>query len=165
MPPPHISLAELYQMQNKKKNTKKVVFDRVLELCHRRIRNVSTYGGMNTFYEIPGLVVGYPLFNIHDCADYVIDKLRKTGFIVQVLPPPQVCVIYVSWDPIEIKSNKQLLLTGPSDKQQNNIQSIQNNQSILKNNTNNSVSIPPRLEMSQNNVKKEVKWNFLLDDE
>lgn len=156
-PPPHISLAELYQMQNKKKNTKKVVFDRVLELCHRRIRNVSSYGGMNTFYEVPGLVVGYPLFNIHDCADYVIEKLRKTGFIVQVLPPPQVCVIYISWDPIELKSNKQLLLKGPDNKQEVS----QNKQSILKNN---DISIPRRLEMSQNN-KKEVKWNFLLDDE
>lgn len=78
----------------------------MIELCHRRIRTVATYGALNTFFEIPGMVVGYPLYNLQDCLDYVVDNLRKTGFLVQILPPPHVCVIYISWDPQEMKPAK-----------------------------------------------------------
>lgn len=93
-------------MQKQKQHARTLCFDRVLELCHRRIRTVASYGGQNTFYEIPGMMVGYPLFNIFDCLDHVVKALRKSGFLVQILPPPNVCVVYVSWDPMEIKPPK-----------------------------------------------------------
>ena len=147
MVPPRISLNELYQMQKKKKNTKKIVFDRILELSHKRIRNIGAIGGMNAFYEIPGLVVGYPLFNIYDCTNYIVEQLKKTGFIVQILPPPHICVLYISWDPIEMKSTNTKMLT------------MDKNTSILKNNEE-----PKYIENQSKNVKKEVKWNFLLND-
>lgn len=103
--PPQISLHELYRMQKEKTNARIICFDRVLELCHRRIRTVASYGGQNTFFEVPGMMIGYPLYNIHECMDYVVDSLRKTGFLVQILPPPNVCVLYVSWDPKELRPN------------------------------------------------------------
>lgn len=105
--PPQISLHELYDMQKQKKHARTLCFDRVVELCHRRIKTVATYGGQNTFYEIPGMMVGYPLFNIYECLNYVVQALRKNGFLVQILPPPHVCVIYVSWDPQELKPPPQ----------------------------------------------------------
>lgn len=101
--PPHLTLNELYAMRTKKHKARTISFDRVLELCHRRIRTVASYGGMNTFYEVPGMLVGYPLFNIFECLDYVVDHLRRAGFLIQILPPPQVCVIYISWDPKELQ--------------------------------------------------------------
>jgi hypothetical protein len=104
--PPQISLNELYQMKKKKEHAKTVCFDKIIELCHRRIRNIAAHGGLNTFYEIPGLLMGFPLYNIYDCMNYVVDKLRKNGFLIQILPPPHVCVIYISWDPNELKPSK-----------------------------------------------------------
>jgi hypothetical protein len=103
--PVSITLNELYQERRVKERSKKLSFDRVLELVHRRIRNVNSYGGLNTFYEIPGMLVGYPLFNVYDCMSHIIDELRTSGFLVQILPPPNVCVLYISWDPKEVKSN------------------------------------------------------------
>lgn len=103
--PPHISLHELYVMQKEKKTARTVSFDKILEQCHRRIRTIAAHGGMNTFFEIPGMLVGYPLYNIFECCQYVVEQLRKTGFLVQILPPPHVCVIYMSWDPQELKPN------------------------------------------------------------
>jgi hypothetical protein len=38
--------------------------------------------------------------------NYVVDKLRKNGFLIQILPPPHICVIYISWDPNELKPSK-----------------------------------------------------------
>lgn len=106
--PPQIQLQELYQMKKKKEQAKTFCYDRVIELCHRRIRNIAGYGGQNTFYEIPGMLVGYPLFNIYDCMQYVVESLRKSGFLVQILPPPHICVLYVSWDPEELKPKHAL---------------------------------------------------------
>lgn len=113
--PPLLNLNELYNLKKKKDQIKNQSFDRILEICHKRIKNIASYGGQNTFYEIPGLLIGYPLYNIYDCQQYVVDKLRKNGFLVQILPPPHVCVIYVSWDPEELKPKKnQPLAIAPS---------------------------------------------------
>ena len=102
MPPPQINLQELYGMQKKKKQNRLLCFDHIIELCHRRIRTVASYSGQNTFYEIPGIVVGYPLYNLNECIAYVVASLRNNGFLVQVLPPPHIGVIYISWDPREL---------------------------------------------------------------
>ena len=100
---PQISLSELYSIKRKKEINMKLNFDKVLERCHNKIRKVATQGGMNTFYEVPGMVVGLPLYNIEACTQHIIKKLRDSGFLVQLLPPPSMWVIYVSWDPEEIK--------------------------------------------------------------
>jgi hypothetical protein len=104
--PPQISLNELYSMGKKKQATRTLCFDRVVELCHRRIRTVASYGGLNAFYEIPSMLVGYPLYNLAECTHYVVAALRKNGFLVQLLGnsgAPVDGVIYISWDPKEIK--------------------------------------------------------------
>jgi hypothetical protein len=101
--PPQISLNELYNMRKRKHTSRTLSYDHVLELCHRRVRTVASYGGLNAFYEIPGMIVGYPLFSIHACLEYVVEALRNTGFLVQILPPPHVAVMYISWDPEELK--------------------------------------------------------------
>jgi hypothetical protein len=98
-----LTLNELYQVHRLKDVSKKASFKRVLELAHRRIRNVNGYGGLNTFFEIPGMMVGYPLYNIYECLNYVVEELRKAGFLTQILPPPHICVLYISWDPNELK--------------------------------------------------------------
>lgn len=103
MPPPQLTLAELYNVQKAKQTARHISFDRVIELCHRRIRTVASYSGMNTFFEIPGMIVGYPLFNIRECMGYLVEALRKNGFLVQILPPPHYAVVYISWDPNEVR--------------------------------------------------------------
>lgn len=104
---PQISLNELYRMRKQKETNKQMCYDKVLERCHTRIRNAAKFGGLSTFYEIPGMIVGLPLYNIQLCTEYIIRKLRETGFLVQLLPPPSLYVIYISWDPEEIKPMKQ----------------------------------------------------------
>lgn len=90
-------------MHRNKKIYRHVSFDKVIELCHRRIRTVASNGGMNTFFEIPGIIVGYPLYNIFEACDYTVNALRKNGLLVQILPPPHIGVIYISWDPQELE--------------------------------------------------------------
>lgn len=110
---PTITLSELYDMKKKKETNRTKCFDHIMELCHRRIRNIATYGGLNCFYEIPGLLIGFPLYNLEECTSYIIEKLRTSGFLVQILPPPHVSVIYISWDPQELKPRRPAI-KGPS---------------------------------------------------
>ena len=104
---PHISLNELYRMRKQRETNKKMCYNRVLERCHKRIRNVAQYGGMHTFYEVPGMIVGLPLYDIQMCTEHIIQKLRENGFLVQLLPPPNTYVLYISWDPEEIRPAKK----------------------------------------------------------
>jgi len=86
----------------------------VLERCHTRIRNVATQGGMLCFYEVPGLVVGMPLYNLEECIEYAVNFLRKDGFLVQILPPPHVGVLYISWNPDDLRPKRPALRHTPS---------------------------------------------------
>lgn len=113
--PPFIKLQELYVLKQKKDNIKKASYDRIIELCQRRIRNIASHGGQNTFYEIQSILIGYPLYNINDCRDYIVDFFRKNGFLVQILPPPHVCVIYISWDPADLKKNSSTKKISPPE--------------------------------------------------
>jgi len=101
--PPHINIKELYSIQKKKEEQRHVSYDHILNLIHRRIKVIANHGGTNTFYEIPGLVVGYPLFDLYKCTKYIMNALRDNSFFVQILPPPHIAVIYVSWDKQDTK--------------------------------------------------------------
>jgi hypothetical protein len=106
--PPRISLSELYTLKEKKNMVKYDTFDKIIDICHNKIKNTATIGGMNIFYEIPYYVYGKPLYKINDCISYVVDALRKNGLYVQILPEPNANMIYISWDPSEISKKKLL---------------------------------------------------------
>jgi len=111
--PPQINISELYSLQKKKKQQRTVCFDKILELCHNRIKSIAAISGQNVFYEIPGFLIGYPLYDLQECLDYIVDALRKNGFLIQILPKPHIAVIYISWDPEELKPPKPIKLLRP----------------------------------------------------
>jgi hypothetical protein len=152
MAPPNIQLQELYQLKKKKDNIKKKSYDRIIELIHRRIRNIASHGGENTFYEIPGILIGYPLYNITDCLNYVVEHLRKNCFLIQILPPPSVCVIYISWNPDDLKiKNSQKTL--PYNSQENPSASSNFQMPMRPVNTNTNSPITP-------SVRKKLQFTF-----
>ena len=106
--PPKISLAELYTLKDKKELSKYITFDNIINICHKKIKNTATIGGMNIFYEIPYYIYGKPLYNIEDCIKYVVESLRNNGFFIQILPEPNTNMIYISWNPNEINKKKLL---------------------------------------------------------
>jgi hypothetical protein len=105
---PQISIAELYSMKNKKDKIKFEIFNVILKKCHTKIKSVAGQGGMNIFFEIPYVMVGYPLYDINECIEYIVEALRKNGLLVQVLPYPNHNTIYISWRPTDVNKRKQL---------------------------------------------------------
>lgn len=105
---PQISLSELYSMKSKKDKIKINTFNVILGKCHVKIKKIAEQGGMNLFYEIPHFLLGYPLYDINDCVEYIVECLRKSGFLVQILPKPNNYTIYISWKPTDVKQRKTL---------------------------------------------------------
>lgn len=110
---PQISISELYQLKNKRDKIKTNTFNVILEKCHLKIKNIAEHGGMNIFYEIPYVLLGYPLYNINECIEYIVDALRKNGMLVQILPKPNNNTLYISWKPSDVSMKKQLQSSKP----------------------------------------------------
>jgi len=111
--PPRILLSELYSLKEKKEHAKYKTFDKIIEICHKKIKHTATIGGMNIFYEIPYYMYGKPLYKITDCIEYIVKSLRNNGLYVQILPEPNNNTLYISWNPSEVSSNvKSLGYTG-----------------------------------------------------
>lgn len=110
---PQISISELYQLKNKKDKIKTNTFNVLLEKCHAKIKNIAKHGGMNVFFEVPYILVGYPLYDINDSIEYLVNALRKNGLMVQILPKPNQNTLYISWKPTDVTVPKQLKTSRP----------------------------------------------------
>lgn len=105
---PQISISELYSMKNKKDKIKYDIFNVILGKCHTKIKHIAGQGGLCIFFEIPYILVGYPLYDINECIEYIVEALRKNGLLVQILPHPNQNTVYISWKPTDINVKKQL---------------------------------------------------------
>jgi hypothetical protein len=106
---PQISLAELYDMKKSKEKIKIDTFNEILAKCHKKIKTTASQGGMTMFFEIPFIILGYPLYDIYECVEYITDALRNNGLLVQILPHPNNNTIYISWKPTDVEVRKQLM--------------------------------------------------------
>lgn len=98
-----LNILQLHRTIQEKKQKKHESFQRVLGICHKRIQTAADSQQLNTFIVVPEFVVGCPIFNMNECLEYIIDALRKNGFLVRYYFPK---VLYISWDYEEIKADK-----------------------------------------------------------
>lgn len=57
-------------------------------------------------------MMGFPVYDLNSCLTYVIDSLKKNGFLVKYYFPK---VVYVSWDYNEIESTEPNKLMSKSN--------------------------------------------------
>lgn len=99
-----ISILELHRTIQEKKQKHNEAFEKVLGMCHKRIKAAAEMQKLQTFIVIPEFVVGYPIYNLNECLDFVINALKKNGFLLRYYFPK---ILYVSWDLDEIETDKQ----------------------------------------------------------
>jgi len=105
---PQISLNTLYEMKNKKDKIKTATFDEIIQKCHEKIKKTASSGGQCIFFEIPYVLIGKPLYKMVDSIDYIYNALKKNGLFVNVLDPPNINILYISWAPADINKRKLL---------------------------------------------------------
>jgi hypothetical protein len=94
-----LNILELHRTINAKKSLQKEVYENILSKCHRRIELMTSHCKLKCFFDIPTYVIGYPLYDLNKCIEFVMESLTKNGFIVKYYFPTY---IYISWDLNEI---------------------------------------------------------------
>jgi len=107
-----INIHELYEIKKKKELRHLNAFKHILNICNRKIKEVAEHGGMSLYYNIPPVIIGYPLYEHKTCIEYIMKELKKTGLYIALLPPPNSSYIYISWklQDISSKAKSRLLL-------------------------------------------------------
>ena len=93
-----ININSLYNNINKKRYEKYVVYDKILQKCHNKIKTYAENLKLECFYEIPEYVFGLPLFNRGFAKNYIITRLTENGFKVNDLSHIKNNCIYINWD-------------------------------------------------------------------
>ena len=90
-----ININDLNKRIKQKETDKQQVFEKILKLCHNRIKKTASINNSySCFYVIPRYVYGIPLYNYKNCLIYIIKSLTKNGFDVMYTHPN---LLYISW--------------------------------------------------------------------
>lgn len=100
----HLNILELHRTINAKKLRKEECFEKVLEICHKKISVAAENKKLRCVIDVPEYVVGFPIFDINECMTYIIKCLSNNGFLVKYYFPK---TLYISWDYEEIKESKE----------------------------------------------------------
>lgn len=107
-----LSINELYNIKKTIDQNHIKTYNKVVELCNKKIKRIAEHNGYSTFYVVPYYIIGYPLFNVEECIKHTRGVYKKAGYIVNRLPEPNRNILYISWDPAEITNNKKIKTLG-----------------------------------------------------
>ena len=99
-----LNILELHRTINEKKSRKEESYEKVLEICHKKINLAAEQKRLKCMIQVPEYVCGYPLYDLNECLNYLLTCLKANGFLVNYYFPK---VLYISWDFEEIKSMKK----------------------------------------------------------
>jgi hypothetical protein len=68
-----------------KRQTRIKCYDIILNKVHKKIINNSKLETSYCMYAIPEYIIGLPIINNKECTEYIIDSLKKNGFMYYVL--------------------------------------------------------------------------------
>jgi hypothetical protein len=93
---PFVNIDELHRQQQDKLERRYAIYEKILKLCHNRIKQVATNpDNMGfCFYNIPPYVYGVPLYDTKSCIMYVVKSLVSNGFDVKYTHPN---LLWISW--------------------------------------------------------------------
>jgi len=111
--PVKINIYELYNLKKNKELKSINTFNHILNNCNIKIQQVAQHGGMSLYYNIPKIIIGYPLYDYNKCVEYIIEQLKISGLYIHPLEAPNYGYIYISWkiQDLSSKFKSKLLLS------------------------------------------------------
>lgn len=103
-----LNILDLHRSMNDKQNKASECYDKVLDICHKKIQGCANNLQVRCLIEVPCFVFGYPIFDYNKCLEHVYNSLVKNGFLVKYYFPKH---LYVSWDFEEIDGVKKKTVT------------------------------------------------------
>lgn len=98
-----LNILDLHRNISQKQMKRVECFDKVLEICHKKILIHSDNKKTRFFFEVPDFILGFPLYDVNDCIKHILEALKSNGFLAIYYFPRYV---YVSWDFEEIDQHK-----------------------------------------------------------
>jgi len=144
-----LNIFELHRAISEKNNRKIECYEKVLDICHKKIVVAAENKKLRIFIEVPEYVCGYPLYNINSCLKFILDSLKANGFLVKYYFPK---ILYISWDFEEIKGDNKIALAP----QQNIQQAMPQNKSSTK-----QPLFQPKLALTSSLVAKPTPYAML----
>lgn len=91
-----LNVKDVLEVQAKKQSKRSESFDHILDKCHKTIkRSIEIIrNNQHCFFEVPEFLIGYPLYDLNECIQYIVQKLTDNGFYVKYFFPR---VLYISW--------------------------------------------------------------------
>jgi hypothetical protein len=105
-------------MYKKRVEDRHMRFDKLIEKCFSKILHIAKTGALCMFYEVPEFVLGFPMYNLNECIEYIHQKMTDNGFFVKYFFPN---ILYISWNEKELEqesskknelANRMLLAEG-----------------------------------------------------
>lgn len=93
---PRLNIDELYESKQKSDLQKVILFNKLLEKIHCKIKQASKQRRDNEFcyYVMPEVLIGYPNYNFDECLLYILSCLQGDGFLTKYIHPN---LLLISW--------------------------------------------------------------------
>ena len=67
-----------------KKKLRSQIYNKILHKIHNKIFAASKQEKYNIYFEIPGIILGEPIYNLSECSKYIFNYLQTNGFKVKL---------------------------------------------------------------------------------
>lgn len=142
-----LSISELTKSRSKQQEYWNGIFDKILLLCHKRIKYCAKKLKSKCFYEVPTCVIGLPVYNYKDCINHLIKKLKNNDLDVEYRAPN---VLFISWERHQEDYVKPIKMTTYIPQQFKYNQTSSNKQSYLYANNPSLSSNQPKYFLEEN---------------
>ena len=101
-----INLDELYEKKQQSDLNKMVLFNKILNRVHTRIKTTSKQHSQDLccWYVVPEIIIGVPKYDQAGCIAYIMDKLKTNGFAVKYIHPNTLFISWNHWVPSYVRS-------------------------------------------------------------
>jgi len=132
-----LNIDDLYEKKRQQDLSKLALFNKILNRIHVKIKVVSRQKVDEQFvwFLVPETILGVPRYDQAACIAYLIDKLKKNGFIVRYMHPNLLFISWMHWVPAyvrsELKKKTGIVINEYGQKMDENGEISQKNNGIL----------------------------------
>ena len=101
-----LNLDDLYEKKRNHDLSKLVLFNKILNRVHVRIKATSAQkiDDTNCWFVVPEIIIGVPKYDQAGCIAYIIDKLKDNKFNVKYIHPNLLFISWQHWVPSYVRT-------------------------------------------------------------
>ena len=155
-----LNIDDLFEKKREISENKLHLYNKILNRIHDKIKITSRQNqGKEQFcwYIIPEIMIGIPRYNVAECVEYILRKLRENNFVIRYTHPNLVFISWQHWVPGYVRQEYKKQ-TGESIDGMGNL--IVNNPLLTNGeSSNNNASDPNNLILNKNDKNDKIKIN------